>query len=84
MRIDGNLLALTLVVTIVGGLIVAAASVTALPLVVISFGCLLFLLGLVIAFVLGYRDSRRRSIPFVNALGQGLRTLWRWLWAFMP
>lgn len=69
---------------IVGGLILAATFVAKVPTTVLGIGSLLFLLGLLLAFVLGYQASRRESSSFGQAIGGGFRTLWRWLWAFMP
>ena len=83
-RADSILVAVALAITIVGGLILAATYVAMVPDLVLGVGWLLFLGGLFLAFVLGYRDSRHQNRSLLGALGGGLRTLWRWLWAFMP
>ncbi len=77
-------MALAFIVSVLGGLILAASSVARLPVVVVGLGSLLFVLGLALAFALGYRHSRRESGSFFGAIGRGLRTLWSGLWAFMP
>jgi len=83
-RADSILVAVALAITIVGSLILAATYVATVPDLVLGVGWLLFLGGLFLAFVLGYRDSRRQNRSLLGALGGGLRTLWRWFWVFMP
>ena len=81
---DGRLVAIGFAVTIVGGLVLAATYVAEIPASAVAVGGVLFTLGLVVAFVVGYRESRRQGRSLFAAFGRGLRTLWSWLWAFMP
>ena len=81
---DGRLIAIGFAVTIGGGLLLAATYVAEIPAADVAIGGVLFSLGLVVAFVVGYRESRRQGRSLFAALGRGLRTLWSWMWAFMP
>lgn len=67
-----------------GALILASTFVATVPTIVVGAGWLLFVVGLVLAFVFAYRESRRQNASFLAAMSRGLRTLWGWLWAFMP
>jgi hypothetical protein len=69
---------------IVGGLILGVSYVADLASSVLAVGWVLFLGGLVIAFVFGVRDARRENRSLVGSLRGGLRSLWSFFWAFMP
>lgn len=83
-RLDRSLLAAGFALGIVGGLILAASYIADLPTEVLAAGWLAFVVGVAMAFVFGLRDARREGRSVWSSLGEGLRTLWSFLCAFMP
>lgn len=63
--LDMALLPAALLVSMVGGLVLAVDSVMSLPVVVVVTGGLLSVVGLVLSFLLGVREAKQRgtSLP---------------------
>jgi hypothetical protein len=74
------MLALALAASIVGGLVVAATLVVAVPPWLAGVGALVCTAALLLVFVLAYRQARRTERSFGRALWDGVKTLLRWLW----
>lgn len=81
---DERLLSASVGVTVIGGLIIAVEYFARMPPVVAFGGAALFVVGLLLAGVFGFRVSRRTGAGFALSLVRGLRTLLSWLWHFTP
>ena len=67
-----------------GGVGAVADWLVGVPPAVAAAYALAFVVGVVLAGVLGFRAARRDGDGPGRALWRGLRTFWSWLWAFMP
>ena len=78
------LLPVTMAVSFVGGLVLLVWQVVSLPSVVAIAGLTLFLVGLVLALVMGFLEARHTGDGFARSLGQGFLTLVSWAAAVVP
>lgn len=67
-----------------GGVLVAINMVSALPGPVAIGGAVAFVVGLLLAVILGIREARLNGGSLGRAMASGMRTAWSWLWAFFP
>lgn len=73
-----------LVVSLVGGVVILAAYLTAIPIPVLVIGGLLFVGGTAIAVTLAYREARRGGVSVPRALARAARRGLRWIFELMP
>jgi hypothetical protein len=79
-----TLLAFSFVITMLGGAILATTYVAPLPGPAVLAGLVLFAVGVVLAGIVGARDSRREGASFIVTVGQAFRTALGWARAFFP
>lgn len=65
-------------------ILLVIAELASLPVVVVPAGAVLFVIGLALLEVIGFRDSRQDGRGVLRSLGNGVREMWRWLCAVMP
>ncbi len=69
---------------IFSGLVLASTSVADIPEPIVLLGWAGLSIGVIVAFIFGVRNSRRCNCSIWSSFGDGLRTLWSFVWAFMP
>lgn len=76
--------AVALLVGMSGALILGIGLVVELPAAWFLAGVVALALGVVIVFVLAFRESHRSGVGIVRSLGRGIRSAGGWLVALIP
>jgi hypothetical protein len=77
-------LAMAILLTVVGGLILATGYVVDVNPRVLLAGLAMWVTGCLVVLGLAVRVARATGSSWLAALGQGIRTSFRWLWEFFP